>query len=335
MRPPDFWSSRRVLSTLLLPAGWIHAEVTRRRLRRPGWRAPVPVICVGNVGVGGAGKTPTAIALAKLLTEEERRPHLLTRGYRGRESGPLRVDAQDHDFRAVGDEALLLARAAPTWVARDRAAGAKAAVADGAGCLVMDDGFQNPAVTKDLSLLVVDGGYGFGNNRVLPAGPLREQVAAAVARAQAIVLIGDDRTGAQRQFSNKPVLEARLVPDARGERFAGKNVVAFCGIGRPEKFFETLAELGAKVVEAMPFPDHYAFRDTDVMLAIEVAQQRDAIPITTEKDFVRLPPDARRMVEALPIHPEWRNPAQIEDLLARLFRSFCHQATKAPRDRGD
>ncbi len=319
MRPPDFWSSRRVLSTLLLPAGWIYAEATRRRLRRRGWRAPVPVICVGNVGVGGAGKTPTAIAIANLLTADGRRPHLLTRGYGGSNVGPLLVDPERHDYRAVGDEALLLARAAPTWVARDRVAGAKAAVAAGSGCIVMDDGFQHPALMKDLSLLVVDGGYGFGNGRVLPAGPLREPVARGVARADAIVLIGDDRAGARRHFGRKPVLEARLVPHAAATRFAGKNVVAFCGIGRPDKFFDTLKELGAQVVEAMPFPDHHRFRDNDVMLAVEVAQRRNAVPVTTEKDFVRLAPDARRMVEVVPVTLEWRDPQQIDNLLAPLF----------------
>jgi tetraacyldisaccharide 4'-kinase len=319
MRPPDFWSSRRVLSTLLLPAACVYAEATRRRLRRPGWRAPVPVICVGNITVGGAGKTPTAIAIARLLRALGKAPHFLTRGYRGREAGPLRVDPAAHDFRAVGDEALLLARVAPTWVARDRAAGAKAAVAAGAGCIVMDDGFQNPALVKDLSLVVVDGGYGFGNRRVLPAGPLREPVDAGIARADAIVLIGEDIVDARRHFAAKPVLEARIVPDAAGMQFSGKKVVAFCGIGRPDKFFETLKALGADLVEAMPFPDHHAFSANDIMLACEIASERGAVPVTTEKDYVRLPPEARRMVEPVPIDIEWAEPAATEARLRALF----------------
>lgn len=319
MRPPDFWSSRRVLSSLLVPAGCVYALATRLRLRRPGWRAPVPVICVGNIGVGGAGKTPVALALARLLAAQGKRPHLLTRGYRGRAAGPLLVDPARHDARAVGDEPLLLARVAPTWVAKDRAAGARAAVAAGAGCIVMDDGFQNPALIKDLALVVVDGGYGFGNGRVIPAGPLREPVAAGIARADAVVLVGEDTAGAARHFAAKPVLAARIVPDEPGRRFAAKPVVAFCGIGRPEKFFATLKSLGAKVVEEMPYPDHHAFRDEEIMFILEVAAKHGAVAVTTEKDRVRLSPDARRMVEVLPVRIEFAAPAKVEAMLAKLF----------------
>jgi tetraacyldisaccharide 4'-kinase len=319
MRPPDFWSSRRLVSTVLVPAGCVYALATKMRVKRAGWRARVPVICVGNIGVGGAGKTPVAMALARMLTAAGRNPHFLTRGYRGREAGPLRVDPKRDDARAVGDEPLLLARVAPTWVARDRATGARAAVEAGAGCIVMDDGFQNPALAKDLSLVVVDGGYGFGNERVIPAGPLREPIAAGLARADAIVLVGEDTAGASRHFARKPVLEARIVPEEAAARFAGKDVVAFCGIGRPEKFFATLKALGAKVAEEMPYADHHAFRDEEIMFILEVAAKRGAAAVTTEKDFVRLSPDARRMVEALPVRVEFAAPAQVEAMLAKLF----------------
>ncbi|HEY7608049.1 MAG TPA: tetraacyldisaccharide 4'-kinase [Alphaproteobacteria bacterium] len=321
MRPPDFWSSRRVFSTLLVPAGCLYALATRLRLRRVGWRAPVPVVCVGNISVGGAGKTPVALALARMLQAAGRNPHFLTRGYGGREAGPLRVDPARHDARAVGDEPLLLARVAPTWVARDRAAGARAAAAAGAGCIVMDDGFQNPAVVKDLSLVVVDGGFGFGNERVIPAGPLREPIAAGLARADAIVLVGEDTAGASRHFAAKPVLAARVVPDEAAARFAGKDVVAFCGIGRPEKFFATLRALGANIVEEMPYRDHHAFRDEEIMFILEVAAKRGAAAVTTEKDIVRLSSDARLMVEALPVRIEFAEPAKVEALLATLFPS--------------
>jgi len=319
MRPPDFWSSRRVLSTLLVPAGCVYALATRARLRRPGWKAPVPVICVGNVGLGGAGKTPVALELARMLIAAGRSPQFLTRGYRGREAGPLRVDPRRHDARAVGDEPLLLARAAPTWVARDRAAGARAAVAAGAGCIVMDDGFQNPALLKDLCLVVVDGGYGFANERVIPAGPLREPVSDGIARGDAIVLVGDDVTGAARHFAAKPVLRARIVPDPAAERFAGKRVVAFCGIGRPEKFFATLKELGAVVAEEMPYPDHHAFSDEEVMFILETGARHGAVVVTTEKDHARLSPDAQRMVETVPTRIEFAEPGEVEAMLAGLF----------------
>ncbi len=319
MRPPDFWSSRRVLSTLLVPAGCVYALATRMRVRKPGWRAPVPVICVGNVGIGGAGKTPVALALARMLAARGRNPHFLTRGYRGREAGPLRADPAKHSARDVGDEPLLLARAAPTWVARDRAAGARAAAEAGAGCIVMDDGHQNPSLVKDLSLVVVDGGYGFGNERVIPAGPLREPVAAGIARADAIILVGTDETEAARHFAGKPVHGARIVPDDEGQRFAGKSVVAFCGIGRPDKFFATLKSLGARIAEEMPYPDHHAFSDEEIMFILEVAARHGAAAVTTEKDFARLSPDARRMVETLPVRIEFEAPGAVEAMLAKLF----------------
>lgn len=319
MRPPDFWSSRRVLSTLLVPAGCVYALATRMRVRKPGWRAPVPVICVGNVGIGGAGKTPVALALMRILAASGRAPHFLTRGYRGREAGPLRVDPARHSARDVGDEPLLLARTAPTWVARDRAAGARAAAEAGAGCIVMDDGHQNPSLAKDLSLVVVDGGYGFGNERVIPAGPLREPVSAGIARADAIVLVGGDETGAARHFAGKPVFEARIVPDEAGQRFAGKDVVAFCGIGRPDKFFATVKSLGARIAEEMPYPDHHAFSDEEIMFILELAAKHGAAAVTTEKDFVRLSPDARRMVEVLPVQIAFAAPGAVEAMLAKLF----------------
>jgi len=319
MRPPDFWNSRRLLSTLLVPAGCAYALATRWRVRRPGWRAPVPVICVGNIGIGGAGKTPVALALARRLAAQGRAPHFLTRGYRGREAGPLRVDPARHDARAVGDEPLLLARVAPTWVARDRAAGAKAAVAAGAGCIVMDDGFQNPALAKDMSLVVVDGGFGFGNERVIPAGPLREPIAAGMARADAIVLIGDDATGASRHFGAVPVFAARIVPEPTAPSLAGKKVVAFCGIGRPEKFFATVRALGASVAEEMPYPDHHVFSDEEIMFILEIAAKHGAAAVTTEKDHARLSPDAKLMVETVPITIEFDAPEALDAMLARLF----------------
>jgi tetraacyldisaccharide 4'-kinase len=288
-------------------------------VRRSGWRAPVPVICVGNIGIGGAGKTPVALELARLLSRQTRAPHFLSRGYKGSECGPLRVDLARHNFREVGDEALLLARAAPAWISADRAAGARAAAAAGAGCIVMDDGHQNAAVVKDLSLVVVDGGYGFGNRRVLPAGPLREPVARGLARADAAVLIGDDRVGVRPQLAATTVIAARLVPEETRPSLAGRKVVAFCGIGRPEKFFETLVQLGAELAEAVPFADHHAFSESDMMIVLDIAAKRGAVPVTTEKDFVRLPPDARRMVEVLPIRLEWEHPEIIEAMLQRLF----------------
>ncbi len=320
MREPSFWWQEPGLAAWALsPLARVYGAVAGRRMGKTGAPAGIPVICVGNFTLGGTGKTPAALAFAEILTAAGEHPYFLTRGYRGREAGPLRADPAKHSARDVGDEPLLLARAAPTWVARDRAAGARAAAEAGAGCIVMDDGHQNPSLVKDLSLVVVDGGYGFGNERVIPAGPLREPVAAGIARADAIILVGTDETEAARHFAGKPVHGARIVPDDEGQRFAGKSVVAFCGIGRPDKFFATLKSLGARIAEEMPYPDHHAFSDEEIMFILEVAARHGAAAVTTEKDFARLSPDARRMVETLPVRIEFEAPGAVEAMLAKLF----------------
>jgi len=321
MRAPEFWRRAGVLPVLLGPAALAFdlAGRARRAVARP-FRAPIPVLCAGNLVAGGAGKTPVAIALARRLIERRRKPHILTRGYGGTASGPLQVDPRRHDADEVGDEPLLLARVAPCWVARDRAAGARAAVAAGADSIVMDDGLQNPSLEKDLSLIVIDGGYGFGNGRVMPAGPLREPVEAGLARADAVVLVGDDETGIARRLDGAlPILRARLVPEDGAEDIAGREVVAFAGIGRPAKFFRTLAELGCRVVATASFPDHHRYAPDEVMRLIEAAVGRGAVLVTTAKDQVRLPPEARGMARVLEVGIAWESPAEIDALMSKAL----------------
>ena len=241
MREPRFWrrGGDPWPARLLSPVGALYgaATILRRWSHQP-YRAPVPVVVAGGITLGGAGKTPLALALAALLAR--RNPHFLSRGYGGSEAGPLRVDPSRHGAKDVGDEPLLLAGSAPTWVARDRAAGAKAAAAAGAGLIILDDGFQNPFLAKDLAFLAIDGESGLGNGHVFPAGPLREPIATALRRAQAVVLIGEDRAGLAGVIAGRcPILPARLVAADPGA-VAGKPVYAFAGIGRPEKFFASL-----------------------------------------------------------------------------------------------
>lgn len=320
MRAPDFWRTEGALATLLAPlgAGYGLAGRLHRGLLMP-QRAPVPVICVGNLVVGGAGKTPLAIALLARLAERGWRAHCVTRGYGGREGGPRRADPERDDAATVGDEPLLLARAAPTWIARDRVAGAQAAAAAGAEAVVLDDGFQNPRLAKDLSLIAVDGAYGFGNGRILPAGPLREPLAAGLARAQAVVLFGDDATGvAQALPPGLPLLRADLVPDAAGERFRGQRVLAFAGIGRPEKFFATLRVLGAEIAATRAFPDHHPYGAAEIDALRRQAARLRAGLITTEKDAVRLPRDLSAEVAVLPVRARWRDPDAVDALLDPL-----------------
>jgi len=320
MRAPDFWTAGGILSTLLTPlgAGYDLAGRLRRALVHP-VRVPVPVLCVGNLVAGGAGKTPVALSLLSAIAARGVAVHALSRGFGGSEAGPLRVDPPYHDAGRVGDEALLLAAVAPTWVARDRAAGARAAVAAGAAAIVMDDGFQNPALAKDLSVLVVDGEYGFGNGRLIPAGPLRERLADGLARADALIVLDPDRRDVLAGLALRiPVLRARLVPVAGGDRLAGQRVLAFAGIARPEKVFATLDSLGAVLVGCRSFPDHHRYRLAEVEAVLARAASLDAVPVTTEKDAVRLPPGLRARVRVLSVAIEWANPHALAQLLDRV-----------------
>ena len=315
---PGFWARPPgLLSALLLPvsAGWGAAGRLRQALTHP-YCPPVPVICVGNLVAGGAGKTPIALALAAHLFSHGVAVHIVTRGYRGRLAGPLRVDPLRHDAAAVGDEALLLAARAPCWVASDRAVGVRAAVSAGAEMALLDDGFQNPGIAKNLSLLVVDACYGFGNGRVIPAGPLRESLARGLARAAAVVLLGaegqdDDALGMNAAL---PVLHATLRPVA-GERLAGKRLLAFAGIGRPEKFFATLQTLGAELVGTRPFPDHHPYGTAEIDRLLRAADQAQAHLITTAKDIVRVPAAMRPAIDVLEVEIQWADPDALTELL--------------------
>lgn len=321
MRAPEFWGGdgRGLWPALLSPIASLYAQATARRVARPGWQAPIPVICAGNATAGGAGKTTVALEMGRVLARRGVQAHFLLRGYGGKLSGPVRVDPAAHDSRAVGDEALLLAAERPTWVSADREAGGRAAAAAGAQAIVMDDGLQNPGLHKDLALLVVDGGYGFGNGRIIPAGPLREPVAAAAARSQAAVLIGEDETGALARLPpDLPVLRARLVPGPEAALLAGQPVYAFCGIASPRKFFNTLQEAGAVLAGRMPFADHYPYDAGDLRQLLAEAESLRAIPVTTRKDFVRLPPEFRPRVTVVTVGLEWQEPALLDRLLDRF-----------------
>jgi tetraacyldisaccharide 4'-kinase len=323
MRAPEFWRMDGALAAALAPIGHVVAAAARlRRALVVPSRAPVPVVVVGNLVAGGAGKTPVAISLAIELHRLGRAVHCLTRGYGGRLAGPVRVDPTAHTADQVGDEALLLAHHAPTWVASDRVAGARMAAGAGAELLVLDDGFQNPALAVDLALVVIDGAYGFGNGRVMPAGPLREPVADGLARAHAVVLMGQDEAGVlptvEAAQPDLPILRARLVPGPEGDGFAGRRVLAFAGIGRPEKFFRMLADLRADLVGRESFPDHHRYTPDQIMRLVERATALKATPVTTAKDVQRLPSGARAMIEVLTVGVAWKDPVALDRLIAPI-----------------
>ncbi len=324
MRPPDFWrrGGDHPLARAAAPLALLYraGDGLRAALARP-TPSPIPVLCVGGLTVGGAGKTPTVLALARLLRDEGRAVQLVSRGYGGRLAGPLQVDPARHDAAMVGDEPLLLAAVAPCWIARNRTAGVRAAAAAGAGLALLDDGFQNPTIAKTWSLLAIDGEDGFGNGRVLPAGPLREPPEQGLARAGAVLLIGDDRAGlAARLPPGKPLLRADLVP-LLPAALAGRRVLAFAGIGRPAKFFATLERLSLELVERVAFADHHPYAAGEIERLIERAAGREAIAVTTAKDLVRVPAALRPRVAAIEVELRWRDPAAIRRLLAQQLDS--------------
>jgi len=328
MRAPAFWwrppEAPGLPARLLAPAAWLWAAVARRRQARGRpVRAGVPVICIGNLTVGGTGKTPTAIALVARLDGMGARAHVVSRGHGGRLRGPVRVDPERHTAADVGDEPLLLAAFAPVWVGRDRAAAARAAVADGAGCIVLDDGFQNPALAKDLSIVVVDAETGFGNGRVVPAGPLREPVPEGLARAGLVLSIGPpEARGALADrwpaVSALPLVAGSLRPLRTGMDWQGLPVVAFAGIGRPEKFFATLSDLGVRIVATHAFDDHAPIPDKMLARLQAEAAGKGAQLVTTEKDAVRLPASHRGRVLVLPVRLEVEDWAVVDAELAAL-----------------
>jgi tetraacyldisaccharide 4'-kinase len=319
MRPPDFWTrtdfAARLIVALLSPLGWLYgASVAYRAQHAQPYQAAARVICVGNLTAGGTGKTPIAIALARMLIERGARPVFLSRGYGGKVRGPAFVTADDRATH-VGDEPLLLAAVAPVIVSADRAAGAKLAEEHGFDVVIMDDGHQNFALHKDLSLVVVDAEAGFGNGRVLPAGPLREPVRQGLKRADAVIVNGEGAPPLDG-FAG-PVVHAGLVEQADVVQ-PGMAVVAFAGIGRPAKFFASLARLGARIVEQRAYGDHHVYTQAELARLKAKARAEDALLITTQKDFVRLTPTEREGIAALAVQTRFAEPEVLGGLLDRL-----------------
>lgn len=300
MQAPGFWwhKHKTLAAMLLAPFSWVYATIAARRMAKPAHRAAIPVICIGNFTAGGAGKTPTAIALAAILQQAGQKPFFLSRGYGGSELGPLVVDQSEHSFTRVGDEPLLLARHAPTIIARDRIAGAKLCEEQGATVILMDDGMQNPALAKTLTLAVIDGKTGIGNGMAIPAGPLRMAMSRQWKLADAVLVIGagalGERMSAEANRHGKKIFQAELRADGQAAAsLKNRKVLAFAGIGRPDKFFDTLRMLGAKVEQKIAFADHHAFTEDELTALLNEAESKDLLPVTTEKDYIRVPATAK------------------------------------------
>jgi tetraacyldisaccharide 4'-kinase len=335
LEQPGWWhgtrAADRLTAALFAPLGLLYGAAGRARstLARP-YRSALPVICIGNFTVGGAGKTPLALAVARIARDMDCKPAFLTRGYGGALAGPHAVDAERDTAADVGDEALLLARTAPTVLARNRPEGAKAIEGLGADLIIMDDGFQNPSLTKDLALIAVDAGAGFGNGFVFPAGPLRAPLHYQIERAHAAILIGDGENGIAARLKGKlPVIEGQLQPAGEVTWLKDRPVLAFSGIGRPEKFFTTLRACGATLADGVAFPDHHAFTEAEALALMRQAAQASAALVTTEKDWVRLCApsgplaELKAMARALPVEIAFRGEGELE--LRALIRNVLRR----------
>ena len=328
-RAPKFWNRRgsTIAARLLAPLGALYGAATARKMARAGEQVAVPVICIGNFVLGGAGKTPTAITIAKMLLQRGERVAFLSRGYGGeKRAAPLRVDPSMHGARAVGDEPLLLARIAPCYVGGDRVAGDRVAIEQGASVLVMDDGLQSPALAKDLRLAVVDAEAGFGNGLCFPAGPLRAPVAGQARFVDAVIFVGgEDGARLKTVAPGRPHFAAHLRPDAiAAAPLVGRSVLAFAGIARPEKFFATLESIGARVAVRQGFPDHHRFARRELEALVYEAEQRGLTLVTTEKDAVRIPAAERATIMALPVTLAFEEPKGLEKLIMAAL--LAHRA---------
>jgi tetraacyldisaccharide 4'-kinase len=314
MRAPAFWQDREgsLAASLLAPVGRIYGAAVRSRMKEPGHRAAIPVLCIGNLTMGGAGKTPTAIHAAERLKAAGRRPVFLTRGYGGRLKGPVLVDPARHGPEDCGDEPLLLARIAPVVLSAERPAGAELA-ADFGDVIVMDDGLQNPSLVKTFALAVIDGGTGIGNGLCFPAGPLRAPLDAQLERVDAVLAIGRGIGSIEATGWGKPLFRADLVPDTTAAAgFQRRDVFAFAGIGRPEKFFESLREIGARTKLTKSFADHHPYSRREIETLLAHAESAGLVPVTTEKDMVKIrraAPELVGRIAVLPISLVPRDPA--------------------------
>jgi tetraacyldisaccharide 4'-kinase len=321
MREPEFWSRpSSLLSTLLAPLASLYGGIAARRLNQTGHAAEIPVICVGNYQLGGAGKTPAVLAISELLRSLGENPIVLSRGYRGRLPGPVRVDPQLHRAADVGDEPLMMAAKVPVVVARDRVAGAALACSERASVIVMDDGFQNPSLTKTASLIVIDAARGIGNGHVFPAGPLRAPLHDQLPRTDAIILVGDGVLPSELEQGLRargaPLLRGHLVPDeAAVQALRGKPLLAFAGIGHPPKFFRTLQEAGLDVAATRAFADHHPYTAQDLTrLRAEAAAQGFQL-VTTRKDASRL--DDAVGIAVLDVALRFDDPHTLRDFLTQ------------------
>ena len=329
MGPPKFWfaETHSLFSLLMEPISWFYELIHKARHKKTKpWMAPIPVICIGNLLIGGQGKTPIALSIGQLLKNKGLKVHFLSRGYGGIIKGPIKVNPSEHTSREVGDEPLLLAQECETWVSSNRTLGIQSAYQDGAEIIITDDGFQDPSINKDLSVIVIDGEVGFGNGRLLPSGPLRENIYFGLSRAQAVVIMGNDHSNIKEKLngflSNQhnnaiKVLEATIVPKTNIGKIKNTRLYAFSGIGHPKKFFDTLERIGCCVIAKIKYRDHHQFSPREVKELVKSAKKQEAMLVTTSKDYARLSNEQKKYVTEILVKVEWGNINDLKILLEK------------------
>jgi len=302
LKAPKFWYLKRdsLLSNTLYPFSLLFRLGTKiKNLISIERKTKLPIICIGNIVIGGAGKTPVALKIGSMLKKAGYNPHFVSKGYGGIEKNNTLVKDW-HSPKSVGDEPLLLSEIAPTWIGLDRNKSFKLANDHGADCIVMDDGFQNPTLQKDFSIVVINGEQGFGNKRVIPSGPLRESIKRGLSRTHLVIVIGSTSEKIKKTIPIEiPIIEAKFEINKENKIFKGQNITAFAGIAYPEKFFQSLEEQGAKIVKKMSYPDHYIYNENDLLSLAEMANKTKSILVSTRKDYIRIPKSYRSLINTL------------------------------------
>ena len=328
LKAPRFWykKSDTLLSNTLYPLSLLFRFGTKlRNLINIQTISELPIICIGNIVVGGAGKTPVALKLGTLLKQNGYKPHFVSKGYGGIETSNTLIK-EWHSAQSVGDESLLLSEVAPTWIGKDRNKSFALAKESGADCIIMDDGFQNPTLQKDFSIIVINGEQGFGNKRVIPSGPLRESISRGISRANLIIVIGEIDKDIKRKISNDvPLIHAKFQIRRDNKIYKNQKVTAFAGIAYPEKFYNSLNEQGAILEKKISYPDHHIFDENDMLNLAETANVTKSILVTTKKDFVRIPKSYRSLVSTLDGEIEFEDERLLVEILGNLLENKINE----------
>ena len=329
-KAPRFWYKKNdtIISNSLYPLSLLFRLGTKiRAILSTRKNSALPVICIGNIVVGGAGKTPVAIKLGELLKKNGYNPHFVSKGYGGIESNNILIK-QWHSAKSVGDESLLLSEVAPTWIGRDRNRSFILAKENGANCIIMDDGFQNPTLQKDFSIIIINGEQGFGNKRVIPSGPLRESISRGISRANLIVVIGEISNDVKDKIPNTvPLIHAQFKISADNKIYKNQKITAFAGIAYPDKFYNSLLEEGAILEKKISYPDHHIFDENDMLHLAEIANLTKSVLVTTKKDFVRIPKPYRSLVSTLDGAVEFEDEGLLVEIITNLLENKINNST--------